>query len=115
MQRGPEARLVLIEAGFTFAVNAVSPRVGYWLRWSTRLRTGAFLAYVAFNVAGLFAFRQWVVPFLSDIFGQAAKDLEAATEQLRVELGREPTRDEVGERIAATHGGAASPLMPEAR
>jgi DNA-directed RNA polymerase specialized sigma subunit len=56
-----------------------------------------------------------VVPFLSDIFGQAAKDLEAATEQLRVELGREPTRDEVGERIAATHGGAASPLMPEAR
>jgi hypothetical protein len=112
MQRGPGAREVLFEAGCTFAVNAVSPRLGYWLRWPTRLRGGPFLAYIAFNAAGLFAFRQWVVPFLSDIFGQAAQDMEAAKEQLRVELGREPTRDEVGDRLAANHGWETSPLMP---
>jgi hypothetical protein len=115
MQRGPGAREVLIQAGFTFAVNALLPRVGYWLRWPTRLRGGPLLAYVAWNVAVLFSFRQWVVPFLSDILGQAADDLEAARQELRVELGREPTRDEVGERVAATHGFATSPLMPEAR
>jgi ribosomal protein S8E len=50
-----------------------------------------------------------VVPFLSDILGQAADDLEAARQELRVELGREPTRDEVGERMAAKHRFAASP------
>jgi hypothetical protein len=112
MQRGPGAREVLIRAGFTFAVNALLPRAGYWLRWSTRLRGGPLLAYVAWNVAVLFSFRQWVVPFLGDILGQAADDLEAARQELRVELGREPTRDEVGERVAATHGFATSPLMP---
>ena len=119
MQRGPGAREVLIQAGSTFAVNALLPRVGYWLRWPTRLRGGPLLAYVAsnvaWNVAGIFSFRQWVVPFLSDILGQAANDLEAARQELRVELGREPTRDEVGERMAAKHGFATSPLMPEAR
>jgi hypothetical protein len=115
MQRGPGAREVLIAAGFSFAVNAVSPRIGYLLRWPTRLRGGPLLAYVAWNAAVLFSLRQWALPFLGDIFGQAAEDMEAAREQLRVELGREPTRDEVGERIAATHGFATSPLMPEAR
>jgi hypothetical protein len=60
------------------------------------------------------AFQRWVVPFLSDIFRQASDDLEAARQELRVELGREPTRDEVGERLAATHGFATSPLMPKA-
>jgi hypothetical protein len=100
MQRGPGAREVLIQAGFIFAVNALLPRVGYWLRWPTRLRGGPLLAYVAWNVAwnvaGIFSFRQWGVPFLSDILGQAADDLEAARQELRVELSREPTRDEVG-------------------
>ena len=78
-------------------------------------RTGYVASNVAWNVAGIFSFRQWVVPFLSDILGQAADDLEAARQELRVELGREPTRDEVGERMAAKHGFATSPLMPEAR
>ena len=105
---------MLIQAGFTFALNAAFPRVGYWLRWPTRLRGIPFLAYVAWNTAGVFAFRQWAVPFLSDMFGEAARDWEAATEELRVELGREPTRDEVGTRMAAKHGWATSPLMPEA-
>jgi hypothetical protein len=116
MQRGPGAREVLIQAGFTFAVHAAFPRVGYWLRWPTRLRGRPLLAYVvayvAWNIAVVFAFRQWVVPFLGAMFRQAADDLEAARQELRVELGREPTRDEVGDRIAATHGFATSPLMP---
>ena len=73
------------------------------------------VAYVAWNIAVVFAFRQWVVPFLGDVFGQAAEDLEAARAQLRVELGRDPTRDEVGERMAANHGFATSPLMPRGR
>ena len=105
---------MLIEAGFVFAINAASPRFGYWLRWPTRLRRGLFLGYVAWNTAVLFSLRQWVLPFLADIFGEAARDMEAATKELRVELGREPTRDEVGERMAALHGWATSPLMPKA-
>jgi hypothetical protein len=115
MQRGPGAREVLIQAGLTFAFNAAFPRVAYWLRWPTRLRGGPLLAYVAWNSALLFSFRQWVVPFLVDIFREAAADTDVATAELRVELGREPTRDEVGVRLAAKHGWATSPLMPESR
>lgn len=102
---------MLIQAGLTFAVNAAFPRVAYWLRWPTRLRGGPLLAYVAWNIPVVFSFRQWVVP----IFREAAAEMDAATEELRVELGREPIKDEVGERIAAKHGWTTSPLMPDPR
>jgi DNA-directed RNA polymerase specialized sigma subunit len=45
---------------------------------------------------------------------QAAEDRETATRELRNELGREPTDDELGERLAKLHGWESSPLMPRA-
>ena len=87
----------------------------YALRWPTRARGRLLVAYIAWNAALLFWLRQSFLPALADAFGKAAEDLDAAREQLRAELGREPTRDEVGDRLAQLHGWESSPLMPDRR
>jgi hypothetical protein len=103
----------LTYALWVFVGTALFPRLAYWVRWPTRARGRLLLAYIAWNTALLFWLRQWFLPALADAFGKAAEDLEAAREQLRAELGREPTRDEVGDRLAKLHGWESSPLMPD--
>ena len=106
---------MLTYALWVFVGNALFPRLAYWLRWPTRARGRLLVAYIVWNAALLFWLRQWFLPALTDAFGKAAEDLEVATEQLRAELGREPTRDEVGDRLAKLHGWESSPLVPDRR
>jgi hypothetical protein len=91
--------------------NVLFPRLAYWLRWPTRARGRLLVAYIAWNTAVLFWLRQWFLPNVAEAFRQAAEDRKAAEEELRTELGREPTEDEVGQRMAEKHGWESSPLM----
>jgi hypothetical protein len=98
----------LTYAACAFVGDALFPRLAYRLRWPTRARGTLLLAYIAWNTALGFWFRHRLAP----IFREAAKDQQVATQQLRAELGREPTREELGERLAHMHGWDSSPLMP---
>jgi hypothetical protein len=93
---GADARTLLYAAGMTFLGNLLFPRLAYRLRWPTRLRGWALLAYIAWNTALLFWFRQWAVPAL----GRYLAEADTARQALRDELGREPTDEEVLRRLA---------------
>ncbi len=70
---------------------AAFPRLAYRLRWPTRLRPRGVVAYVAFNTLVGFALRVWAVPFLKRMADERAQ----AEQELRQQLGREPTEDEL--------------------
>jgi hypothetical protein len=78
-----------------FAVTAAFPRLGYLLRWPTRLGPRGLLAYIAFNTLVLFLLRQFVMPYLRRL----AEEQQRAKEQLRQRLGREPTERELFEHL----------------
>lgn len=80
----------------TFVGNALLPRLSYRLRWPTRLRGRRVLLYIACNTALLFWFREWMAPRLRG----AAERIEGVTRQLAWELGREPTKKELRDRLA---------------
>ena len=73
---------------------AVFPRLAYWARWPTRLGVRGTIAYIAFNALLLFAVREFV-RYARRLEGEAAE----ATEELRRELGREPSERELIERL----------------
>jgi hypothetical protein len=77
--------------GIGFIGAAAFPRLAHWLRWPTRLGPRGFIAYVAFNALLLFAIRTWLMPF----FKRMAEERELAEQELREQLGREPTMEEV--------------------
>ena len=87
----PVLRNILQQSAIAFVGTAAFPRLGYWLRWPTRLGPRGFVAYAAFNTALLFAIRTWVIPYVKRI----AEEREPAERELREQLGREPTEDEV--------------------
>ena len=87
----PGWREVLEERALAFVGTAAFPRLAHWLRWPTRLGPRGFLAYVAFNTFLLFALRTWVIPYLR----RMAEEQERVKEELRAQLGREPTADEL--------------------
>jgi hypothetical protein len=87
----PRSRDILQQSAFAFVGTAALPRLAYWLRWPTRLGPRGFIAYAAFNTLLLFAIRTWVAPY----FKRMAEVRERGEQELREQLGREPTAEEV--------------------
>ena len=110
MRLQPTARDVLAQAALTFLGNALFPRLSYRLRWPTRLRGRRLLLYIAGNSAVGFWLRQWMVPMARG----AAERIEGVKEQLRWELGREPTAKELRDRLVENVGWDMTPVMPGA-
>jgi len=75
------------------------------MRWTSRLRGRRLLAYIAFNTALGFVGRTWVLPY----FKRLAEEQQRLARELRDELGREPTDDEVIEYVSrpSTRSGRA--------
>ncbi len=78
-------------ASITFAFLAPFPRLAYWARWPTRLGPRGVVAYMAFNTVFAFALRTWALPYLK----RMADEREHAESELRRQLGRDPTDDEL--------------------
>jgi hypothetical protein len=66
---------------------AAFPRLAHWARWPTRLAPRGRLLYIAYNAAFYYAVRE--------LARHVREDHEQAVEELRAELGREPTDDEL--------------------
>lgn len=81
-----------------FLFVAAFPRLAYRMRWPTRLGARGLLAYVAFNTAVGFALLSWALPY----FKRMAEEREHAKEELRQQLGREPTDDELFAHLGIT-------------
>ena len=75
--------------------TALFPRLLYWARWPTRLGLRGRVAYAAFNALLLFAAREFV-RYARRLEGK----WEQATDELRHELGREPSERELIERLS---------------
>ena len=73
---------------------AMFPRLAHWARWPTRLGARGRIAYAAFNALLLFASRE-CIRYLK----QKAEEWERATDELRRQLGREPTERELFEHL----------------
>jgi hypothetical protein len=86
---------VATQALVGFVVGALFPRLAYIARWPTRLEPRGLVAYAAFNTSLGFVLRQFVAPRL----GARGEHVAEVTRQLRLELGREPTPIELGERL----------------
>jgi hypothetical protein len=82
---------VVQKSAIAFVGAAAFPRLVYRLRWPTRLGPRGFVAYAAFNTLLLFAAHTWVIPWAK----RMAQARERAEQELREQLGREPTEDEV--------------------
>jgi hypothetical protein len=80
-------------AGLDFAQNALFPRLSHRLRWPSRLGAGATALYVVGRVASTVV--------LIYLLARGARRLEAKREaaraELRTQLGREPTNDDLFE------------------
>jgi hypothetical protein len=83
-----------------FIGTALLPHVAYRLRWPTRLRGWRLLAYIAFNTLAGFGVRQVVMPRI--------RSSVAAIDQMRTDLGREPTREEIAHAIGVGPAQGAS-------
>ena len=70
---------------------AAFPRLAYALRWPTRVGPRGFVAYVALRTAFGFGVFQCLLPHL--------RRTMAENDRLAVELGREPTPEELAHRI----------------
>lgn len=94
----PRWRDALGYGAIAFLFLAAFPRLAYRMRWPTRLGHRGLLAYVVFNTASGFALRTWVAPY----FKRMAREQERAKEELRHQLGREPTEDELFAHLGVT-------------
>lgn len=90
------------EAAWTFVTNAAFPKLARRLRWPTRLGPRGLLVYIAFNTALGMVVRTWAATF----FKQLREQREQAKDELRQQLGREPTDDELGAHLVARHRAA---------
>jgi hypothetical protein len=75
----------------TFAGNLFFPRLAHRLRWRTRLGPGGTFAYVLAWIAFAVLFR-WFL-------GELARRQDEMQAELREQLGREPTSDELFEHL----------------
>jgi glyoxylase-like metal-dependent hydrolase (beta-lactamase superfamily II) len=94
---GPDWRGVARQTAFAFVGTATFPRLAHRLRWPTRLGPRGLVAYIAFNTLLLVAFHTWVIPY----FKRMAEEQERAKAELRRQLGREPTDDELFARLGS--------------
>jgi hypothetical protein len=94
----PSWREPLYHFVIAFVCLAAFPRLSYRLRWPTRLGPRGLVAYIAFNTAVGFAMRTCALPYVKRI----AETQERAREELRRELGREPTDEELLAHLGVT-------------
>ena len=94
----PRSRDIWQQSAITFAGTAAFPRAASWLRWPTRLGPRGLVAYAAFNTLLGFAIRTWLIPFMK----RMAQERERAEHELREQLGREPSEDEVLAHLGVT-------------
>lgn len=87
----PSWREALGYGALAFVVLAAFPRMAYRLRWPTRLGWRGTVGYIAMNTILGFALRTWALPY----FKKMADERARAEQELREQLGREPTEDEV--------------------
>ena len=87
----PDSREALGYGGIAFVVLAAFPKTAYRLRWPTRLSWRGVIAYIAMNTIIGFALRTWALPY----FKRMADERARAEQELRQQLGREPTEDEL--------------------
>jgi len=99
------ARYFAADAGLRFALNAAFPRLSYRARWPTRLSPRGTALYVLAATATSVSLRV-LLPLLPPRLETAVREL--AGEELRTELGRDPTPDEVTARMEA-HGWTPRP------
>jgi hypothetical protein len=100
-----EGRRPAIPYAVTVCVlTALFPKTAYRLRWPTRLGPRGLAAYILFNTAVQFAARAWLLPALRR---QHAR-LEHLKADMRKELGREPTQDELTARFTRRGSAAAA-------
>ena len=88
---GVAPRDVVGASGIAFVVGAVAPRLAYRLRWPSRLRGRGLVIYIAAQTGVIFVVRYCLAPQLR----RAAADRTNVDEQLRLQLAREPTEEEV--------------------
>lgn len=89
----------LRDAAWIFLGMAAFPKLAHRLRWPTRLGPRGLLLYIALNTALGVAVRTWAVPFLKRL----AEEREEAKDELRQQLGRDPTDEELGAHLVARH------------
>lgn len=99
-------RDILPQSAIAFVGTAALPRVAYWMRWPTRLGPRGFLAYAAVKTLSGFAIRTWLIPFMK----RMAAERERAEKELREQLGREPTEDEILAHLGITARPLTHPL-----
>jgi hypothetical protein len=99
-QPGSADREALREAGWVFVATVAFPRLTHRLRWPTRLGPRGLLIYIMFNTAAGMAIRTWLTPAL----GRLHERREDLRRELRTQLGREPSEEEVNLRFWATLG-----------
>jgi hypothetical protein len=87
----PVWRDVVKVGAIDFVVTAAFPRLPSWLRWPIGLGPRGLVAYVGVNTLVMFWIRAWVIPR----FKRMAEERERAKQELRDQLGREPTEDEL--------------------
>ena len=91
----PTWRFALEQSACTFVGTAAFPRLAHRLRWPTRAGPRGVLLYIAYLTLVQFAIRTWVIPQL----GRLGEEHERAKVELREELGRDPTLDELIARL----------------
>jgi hypothetical protein len=87
----PDGWRYAVAYGVTFGFGAAFPRLWSPRRLRSPLHPRAVVAYIALNTALGFALLAWVLPYLR----RMAEKREQAEEELRRQLGRTPTEDEL--------------------
>jgi hypothetical protein len=87
----PRWREAVGNGAIAFVFLAAFPRLGYRLRWPTRIRGRGLVAYTVYNALVGLVLRNRVLPY----FERIADEQERAKEELRHQLGREPTEAEL--------------------
>ncbi len=88
-----DPKTVMLGAVFSFAGNALFPRLGYRSRWPTRLGPRKLTLYVLYKWVEMFAVRSWA-PILVKRLSRRAEEMKAEAAR---ELGHEPTPQEAGD------------------
>jgi hypothetical protein len=87
----PDRWRVAVGYAVALVVLAAFPRLGYPRRWRTPLSLRGVVAYIAWRTATGFALQVWALPYLR----RTKQKWAQAEEELRQQLGRKPTEDEL--------------------
>jgi hypothetical protein len=94
LRRGRRGVACWRNAAVTVVIPAAFPRA-HWLRWPRGLGPRRLITYVACNTLYGFVLRQFLLPRLA----RMAEEHERAQDELRQQLGCEPTQRELFEHL----------------